>query len=222
MTHHITVLSVTNNICVFYQSSYCSFNKSFHSDHFIGYTTIGVTPQLLSHWLIRLLCVAHSWILLLWTDHQQQLERFLCQMLITWHCTQLMSLTERKYQNLELLCSNNIHHGKFSGNWSCPKFWLALAACKAVSEPRKSVKIWLKRENKRWLLKSSLAYLGILPAERFTKSHFFNLAHHSQGQISEDLKDLRVIWWIDYLSQLPWLGIKSQRTRHFYQDSRGA
>ena len=151
MTHHITVLSVTNNICVFYQSSYCSFNKSFHSDHFIGYTTIGVTPQLLSHWLITLLCVAHSWILLLWTDHQQQLERFLCQMLITWHCTQLMSLTERKYQNLELLCSNNIHHGKFSGNWSCPKFWLALAACKAVSEPRKSVKIWLKRENKRGL-----------------------------------------------------------------------
>ena len=129
---------------------------------------------------------------------------------------------ERKYQNLELLCSNNIHHGKFSGNWSCPKFWLALAACKAVSEPRKSVKMWLKRENKRGLLKSSLAYLGILPAERFTKSHFFNLAHNSQGQISEDLKDLRGIWWIDYLSQLPWLGIKSQRTRHFYQDSRGA
>ena len=69
-----------------------------------------------------------------------------------------------------------------------------LAACKAVSEPRKSVKIWLRRENKRGLLKSSLAYLGILPAERFTKSHFFNLAHHSQGQISEDLKDLRGIW----------------------------
>ena len=229
MTHHITALSVTNNICVFCQSSYCSFNKSLSlfplslgPVYRLQYTTIGVTPQLLSHWLIRLLCVAHSWILLLWTDHQQQLERFLCQMLITWHCTQLMSLTERKYQNLELLCSNNIHHGKFSGNWSCPKFWLALAACKAVSEPRKSVKIWLKRENKRGLLKSSRAYLGILPADRFTKSHFFNLAHHSQGQISEDLKDLRGIWWIDYLSQPPWLGIKSQRTRHFYQDSRGA
>ena len=104
-----------------------------------------------------------------------------------------MSLTERKYQNLEL---------KQHPSWQIlrelelPKILAdTSAACKAVSEPRKSVKIWLKRENKRGLLKPiSLAYLGILPAERFTKSHFFNLAHHSQRQISEDLKDLRGIW----------------------------
>ena len=115
---------------------------------------------------------------------------------------------ELKNQNVELLCwmfplisPNNLQSTKPYPPWQIlrevelPKILAeTLAACKAVSEPRKSVKIWLKRENKRGLLKSSLAYLGILPAERFTKSHFFNLAHHSQGQISEDLKDLRGIW----------------------------
>ena len=60
-----------------------------------------------------------------------------------------------------------------------------------------------ERKQKGLLKPISLAYLGILPAEKFTKSHFFNLAHHSQGQISEDLEDLKGIWWIDYLSQPP-------------------
>ena len=143
---------------------------------------------------------------------------------------------ERKYQNLELLCwmfslisPNNLQSTKHYPPWQIlrelelPKI-LAGSSCMQGGQWTKEICQNMAKERKqKGVIKVQSCLLGHSACRGGLQNPtFFNLAHHSQGQISEDLKDLRGIWWIDYLSQLPWLGIKSQRTRHFYQDSRGA
>ena len=227
MTHHTTVLSVTNNICVFCQSSYCSFNKSLS----LFSLSLGLVYRLHNN-------RGHPSAVQSLTDNIVVCRTQLNLAPLNWSSAAAGKVPLSNVDNMTLHTADEPDWTQISKfrtvmfkqhpSWQIlrelelPKILDCSSYMQGGQWTKEICQNMAKERKQTGIIKVQSCLFGHSACREVYKFPFFNLAHHSQRQISEGLKDLRGIWWIDYLSQTPWLGIKSQRTRHFYQDSRGA